>query len=175
MKHTHNLPNNELLHRLSAIPRKIISLHDQDNIVDFVLHELCNEKCLDFEKAAYFVDNPDFNCCKGVSGYAKDERYPDHDIWRDPRAFKSHIDQSPFNLKVRSIQCADRKNRDGNISALIDALGNDLNIADPTIFSIDLRHGNQGIFLCKPASDHIVKYQEDMINWLSYLGLCPIH
>lgn len=174
MKHTHALHNDELLYRLSAMPRKIISLYDHDNVIDFVLHELCNEKCLDFEKAAYFIDNPDFDYCKGVAGFTKQEQYPESDIWRDPQAFKSHMNNSTFNQKVKSIQCAGTKNK-GNITTLVDALGNDLQISDPTVFSIDLRHGNQGIFLCKPASQKTLKSEDDMINWLSYLGLCPVH
>ena len=59
-----------ILNTLSKLPRKMLSLKGQENVTEFVLHELCHKNCFNLDKAAYFVDNPDFDCLKGMAGFA---------------------------------------------------------------------------------------------------------
>ena len=63
----------DILDKLCHLPRKILSLHGHDNITELILHELCNEQCFNLEKAAYFIDNPDFDCFKGVAGHCRSQ------------------------------------------------------------------------------------------------------
>ena len=62
-----------VLNTISRLPRKMLSLKNQENITEFVLHDLCNKKCFNLEKAAYFVDNPDLTHSRAwlVSGEQK--------------------------------------------------------------------------------------------------------
>src|SRR5262245_10115368 len=90
-----------ILNLLSTIPQKVLSLHGTENITEFVLHELCNTHCFDFKKAAYLVDNPDFDCLKGVAGFSSDEAYPKETIWEKPELFTAHMKKAAFNKKVR--------------------------------------------------------------------------
>ena len=62
---------NRMLHHLAQLPRLMIDVHGRDNISEFILHELCSEPCFNLRKAAYLVDNPDFNCLRGVAGFAR--------------------------------------------------------------------------------------------------------
>ena len=92
-----------LLSNLQQLPRKILLLPGTYNVPEFVLHELCNEKCFNVHKAAYFVDNPDFDCLKGVAGINHEEGVIKDDIWSDPDRFSEKMKASPFNQKVRSV------------------------------------------------------------------------
>ena len=47
---------------------------------EFVLHDICNPNCFNLQKAAFLVDNPDFDCLKGVAGFSADEAYQKHDL-----------------------------------------------------------------------------------------------
>ena len=59
---------------LSILPQQILSHSWNENMSEFVLHEICNQSVLT-TKAAFLVDNPDFDCLKGVAGYSTDEAY----------------------------------------------------------------------------------------------------
>src|SRR3972149_6861847 len=94
------LKNYALLEYLSSLPKKMLSIQHYDNIPGFVLHDLCLSKNFNITKAAYLVDNPDFNCLRGVTGFCKDEAYQSCDIWDAPEDFSKHILKCPFHEKV---------------------------------------------------------------------------
>src|SRR5947207_14497437 len=90
-RHAHVIDN------LRRLPRKMLSLHGLDNVTEFVLHELCDKHCFNLQKAAYFIDNPDFDCLKGVVGVSHAELHNIVDIWDNPAIFSEHITKSAFN------------------------------------------------------------------------------
>ena len=79
--------NAQIAYSLRRLPRKMLQLHGLDNITDFVLHELCSKDCFNIPKAAYFVENPAFNCFKGVVGVSGTELQDVGDIWTNPEMF----------------------------------------------------------------------------------------
>ena len=91
-----------MFRHLSELPQKIVNLHGLENITEFVLHDLCHRSCFNLNKAAYFVDNPDFDCLKGIAGFHHDEVYPGEDIWFNPQAFSDHMESASFNKKFDS-------------------------------------------------------------------------
>src|SRR5207253_3050442 len=94
--------NAQIADRLRRLPRKILQLHGLENVTDFVLHALCSNDCFNIPKAAYFVENPAFNCLKGVVGVSTAELQGVDNIWTSPDQFMQMIAQSSFNQKVRS-------------------------------------------------------------------------
>ena len=83
---------NTMLRYVSQIPKKMLLLHGKDNVTEFVLHDLCHEHCFDIHRAAYFIDNPDFNFLRGIAGFSRDEAYAKCDaIWHEPEAFSQHM------------------------------------------------------------------------------------
>src|SRR5437762_734031 len=95
---------NRMLLCLTGLPKKMVSLHGAENIGEFVLYDLCNECCFNLSKAAYFVDNPDFNCTKGVAGFSRNEiQNACSGVWDNPEAFSSCMRNSSFNQKVRHV------------------------------------------------------------------------
>lgn len=76
MEHTTMSPRHkQVLVCLSCLPHKMLSVHGLSNATEFVLHELCQSSCFNLKKAAYFVDNPDFDRLQGVAGFNKEEEY----------------------------------------------------------------------------------------------------
>lgn len=163
----------DMLYHLSTLPRNIVLLNDQDNIAEFVLHDLCHERCFNINKAAYFVDSPDFDHCKGVAGFSQSESYPTENIWQDPVSFSEYMRNASFNNQVRSITRPSIKKIGDDWKPVAFSLAKDLAVQDPSIYMIDLKHDNHGIFVCNKMEDEYD--QQDMINWLSLLGLCHIH
>lgn len=170
------LRQNEILNRLSALPRKIVSLHGQENISEFVLHELCQKGCLNFEKAAYFVDNPDFDHLKGMAGYWRPEAYASQeDIWINPKSFSAYMQESPFNKRVRNFTHASFSKNNHTEDHILELVAQGFEFGNPGVYSWDLKHDNHGFLVYEKqpqtgdacAVDHV-------LNGLSLLAFCPI-
>jgi len=176
MKHKATIQQHHaLLSNLQQLPRKMLLLYGADNIPEFVLHELCHEKCFNIHKAAYFVDNPDFDCLKGVVGINHKEGIVNDDIWHDPDRFSQNMKASSFNQKVRSIlqQSAYKKNLQE--SDLIQLLAYQLSMDHPKLFYWNMKHDNHGVLIIQEEDDNHVWDENYLANSVYLLGFCPIH
>lgn len=173
MEHSELLKEQQILNRLSSLPKNVLSLHGTENVAEFVLHDLCSKNCFDFQKAAYLVDNPDFDCLKGIAGYASDQEYNKPMIWETPELFAQHMSRASFNQKVRGIHrasMAKASKTDQETTAIVaDMLG----LAKPLFCSWRMKHDNHGILIyeanCCPVSSDI------LLNGACMLGFCPIY
>lgn len=165
----------ERVNSLIWLPRKMITLHGNDNMSDFVLHELCHEKCFNLKKAAYFVDNPDFNCLKGVVGISRNESPGIIDVWQQPEDFSNHMRQSPFNQKVRSLMrtSAKKVSAEGDKELAID-VAHELGITNIGYCSWISKNDNHGILVFEKDSEQEID-KEDLLNGVSLLSFCPIY
>lgn len=163
-----------LMSRLSSLPKKILSLHGQDGVTHFVMHELCHEPLLNLERAAYLVDNQDFNCLQGVSGFCKQEAYNGScDIWDNQQEFLDKVHQSTFNDEVRKFNQVSLKKRSTPDEGLIQEVARTLNINNPGYYSWDMKHDNHGIFIFQKndVPSTMLEYLSDSV---CLLGFCPI-
>lgn len=166
--------HNKILCHLAGMPKKILSLYGWNNVPEFVLYDLCQEQCFNLSKAAYFVDNPDFNCLKGLAGFSSQEPFAHaQDIWKKPRDFSTYMQDAPFNRQVKSIaKCSIKKGaqQEGDI---VQELAHELNISNVGYCSWHMKNDNHGLLLFQKGSDGSVdKYVEDGV---SLFGFCPIH
>lgn len=166
---------NKILQCLSCLPRKMLQLHGHDNITEFVLHELCHEQCFNLEKAAYFVDNPDFDCLKGIAGYWRAQAYDaGADIWQSPDMFTVYMQSSPFNKKVRGMVQASIRVQGGTDQDVVNAVATDLEMKDPGYCCWHMKNDNHGIFVYEKTGNQEICSDEDIANGLSLLSFCPI-
>lgn len=173
MEHSEILKRNTILNKLSTLPQKVLSLHGKQNIAEFVLHDLCSPQCFDLQKAAYVVDNPDFDCLKGIAGFSADQAYTSNLIWETPELFAEHMQKAPFNQKVRSINHSSMRRAsksDQDTTALVAEF---LGLSRPSFCSWQMKHDNQGLLIyevnCCPVSPDI------LLNGACMLGFCPIY
>lgn len=171
-------PNSQLyiLQKLSSMPRKMLLLHGSDNTTEFVLHDLCNEHCFNLHKAAYLVDNPDFDCIQGVAGFSQQEAYPKEDIWQDPDKFSRHMQEALFNQQVRSFTKSSCHNSTGGISdETIYAIAKELHFDNVHYCCLDMKHNNKGILIYEPHHNAQNNHdRDDMVTALSLLSFCPV-
>lgn len=164
-----------LLSNLQELPRKMLLLHGVDNITEFVLHELCQEKCFNIHKAAYFVDNPDFDCLKGVAGIDHEEGFIGNDIWHNPDNFSEHMKKSSFNKKVRNITQQSVQNKYLEEHALTYLLAQQLGMDQPKLFHWNMKHDNHGLLIIENKGDNHVWDDNYLLNSIHLLAFCPIH
>ena len=164
-----------ILQNLSSIPKRMLSLHGRENVTEFVLHDLSHESCFNLGKSAFLVNNPDFNCLKGVAGISSPE-IPQGlwtNIWDQSEMFSTYMRNSPFNRKVRRFaQCSLERKEIPN-EEIIKSVARNLDIDKPSYFSLDMRHGNHGLFIFqKNINDDDI--EEHLPEGVSLLGFCPI-
>lgn len=168
------LKKHEILHRLSSLPQKLLKLHGNENVSEFVLHELCHPQCFNISKAAYIVDNPDFDCMKGVAGFSANEAYNSEQIWEHPEAFSAHMKQSAFNIKVRDFIKPSMRKASKSDEQTCKLVADFVGISKPGYCSWDMKHDNHGILVYEtqlscPVSPEILE------NGACFLGFCPVN
>lgn len=158
---------------LSSLPKKILALKDHETSHSLVLFELCSDRCFKLEKAAYFVDNPDFDCSRGVAGFFVQEQPKNMaDIWTDPELFSQQVKRSAFYQKVRTMQHASiTKN---NASVIINAFARELGIAEPRTYIFPLRHDNFGVLVIEQRGFDAEDLHDFVEEGASLLGFCPL-
>ena len=166
----------KVLSCLSNLPKQIINSEHLENIPEFVLHDLCHN-CFNLNKAAYFVDNPDFNCVKGIAGFCESEGYSDHDnIWQHPETFSLFMQSSLFNKKVKNFESHSSKRSNNSYDELVRQIANTVGIENPAYCLWDMKHYNHGLVVYEktplPEED---LFKEHFSNSLHLLSFCPIH
>lgn len=157
---------------LAGIPQKMLQLHGTENMSEFVLHELCDFNCFNFSKAAYFVNNPDFNCCKGIAGCCAQERYQNAgDVWQKPANFSDHMASAAFNKKVRQMH---NVNVPHKIEDMVHSVAEQLGIKNPSYYSWELKHNNRGILVFEHSPENYEQVKPHLSQGLSLLGFCPV-
>jgi len=165
-----------ILRSLSVIPKKILSLHGRENVTEFVLHDICQKDCFNINKAAYLVNNPDFKCLKGVAGIAIQE-VPQGlwaDIWRHNEKFSTYMRNAPFNRKVRDFSQCSLCSVEIPNDEIIEGVARNLGIEQPAHFSVDMKHGNHGLFIYEKNEHDDELREKHLIDGVSLLGFCPI-
>lgn len=161
----------ELVSRLSTLPQRIVSTHTADYLAELVFCELCGESCFNLKKAAYFLDNPDFDCCRGIVGLNSTEFIvPESDVWENPKPVSEQMRRSPFYQKVRGLHHASvTKN---NSDYLLGEIAKNLGIEKPQVAITYARNDNHGILITDQPVD--IEVREYLEHGMSLLGLCPL-
>lgn len=164
----------QILKVYSELPQKILLLHGNNNLTDIVLHNICHQDCLNLTKAAYFVDNADFDTFKGVAGFDKASEMPDvNSIWSSPSDFTNHVQECIFNQKVKSINLPSVSNTSKNSHIIFQDLADELSINNPKFYSWNIKYDNKGILIFEQEA--IEGIDESLLVGLCFLGFCPVN
>lgn len=165
----------KLLRCFTHLPRQILRLNEIDNATEYVLHSLCEEGCLNLQKAAYFIDNPDFDCLKGIAGFSKEEGSNSCDIVLDDTGcFKNHVAQCDYNKTVRTITAPSPKRNGYSPERIIEQFAEKLGMSNPECHSWNIKHDNFGLLIFERDESDERQLHEDFLHGLSILGFCPV-
>lgn len=163
-----------VLDRLCCLPQKMLALKNNDNVSEFVMYELCSH-CFGINRAAYFVDNPDFNCLKGVAGYSREEPFEiKEDIWANPKSFSDYMQKAEFNQQVRKFQHPSVKKHERSDDEIVEEIAKTLGLGQHGYYAWDMKHDNHGIFVYE-KSDEVLCDEDYLKSGLSLLGFCPVY
>jgi len=166
----------KLLKHLGNLRKMMVNNHELDNLSEFVLHDLCKPECFNLNKAAYFVNNPDFRCLQGMSGYHNQElAHISNDSWSDSKKFIATMQNSSFNQQVRKNSMVNFEK--GKSSELYTAqkLADDLEIHNPLYFVWDLKYANHGLFIYESPKEEDLHVKQHLFDSLHHFSFCPIY
>lgn len=163
----------EVLVCVTSLPQNLIKLHGQENMPEFLLHNICQKNCFNLSKAAYFVDNPDFNHLKGVAGFHHPESY-EQNHWQDPETFSQHMREASFNRKVRDILLGSIKKNNHSEEKIVDQLSETLGFENLNYLSWPIKYNNHGLLLFESNENEDALIQEHLHSGLHLLGFCPV-
>lgn len=164
----------QLVSRLLELPHKILCHHDVDGLEQLVLHELGHDQHFGLEKAGYFIDNPDFDCLKGIAGYCKSEcKMHKDNLWNDPRSFVQDMQKAQFHQQLshyldHSLSHNELEGVKGD--ALVN-LGQKLGMGNPSFITWKMKHGNNGILLYEENPAH-ARRRDLLQHFVALLSLC---
>lgn len=163
-----------VLQTLTSLPKHMLSLQGRENISEFVLHDICRSDCFNLPKAAYFIDNPDFDCCKGVAGFSAAEQFPHEVIWDHPETFSDFMQHASFNQKVRNLVHPSYHRCKTCEKDMVHDLASAIGVRDPLYYIWDLKHDNKGVLIFErmPGDTHDL---DSYLHGLYMLSFCPIH
>jgi hypothetical protein len=161
--------HHHVLSHLTTLPRKITAWHTTDHSSEHLLHELCHH-CFGLEKAAYFVDNPDFDCLQGVAGYDCTEH-----TGQEQRSQSLDDDHCPcdFNKQVRSMESTSYKRAHKAEADVIRTLASELFMHNPACYIWPLKHDNYGVLVYE-KSDNLNGLQEHLENSSYLFSFCHL-
>lgn len=163
----------EVLLCVTNLPEQLIKYHGQENMLEFLLHSMCQQSCFNFSKAAYFVDNPDFDHLKGIAGFHHQQSYA-HDHWQDPKTFSDHMKRAPFNNQVREVMRASIKKNNHLEKEVVQELSKELAFNDSHYLSWPVKYNNHGLLLFETAEDQDASVKEQVQAGLHLLGFAPV-
>ena len=175
----HELDSHEgqLVSRLLDLPHKILSHDDIEGLQQLVLYELAHDESFGFKKASYLIDNPEFDCLKGVAGYDRDEHAKDlnSNPWDNPRAFLDEAKTAKFHQNVSSFMHTSlcrQGDAAGPNNDVIQQLGSKLGMQNSSFITWRMRHGNHGILLFEAGALPHERRRDLLQHFVALLSMC---
>ncbi|MBV8661029.1 MAG: hypothetical protein JO129_02705 [Candidatus Dependentiae bacterium] len=170
------IPEAKLLQHLGNLRKMIVHNYELENLSEFVLHDLCSGPCFHVDKAAYFINNPDFKMLRGIAGYSKQEPHAQlHDTWNNQKQFITSMKDSAFNQKVRNNLHESFEKGKNSEKYMVQKLADQLEIENPAYHVWNLKHANHGLLIYDPLKHDIEHAQKHLFDSLYYLGFCPVY
>ena len=154
---------------------RIIKNYDLHDLPTLVLHHVGHEESFGLKKAAYFIDNPDFNHFQGIAGFTTSECKLHHPtLWKSPTSFNENKKTARFHKSVE--QFADESlSKKSKISpeSKLKKIAKELGLTSFDFFSWTLKYGNTAFLLFESGKKLSKQEKELLEHAVSYLSFCP--
>lgn len=164
-----------LIERLLELPSKILTHHDVHGLEQIVLHDLSHGNNFGFSKATYLIDNPDFDCLKGVAGFCQDECcHHQEDVWTRPDSFMHDMHHATFHRDMNNFLHHGLRDKEKHVHNEDDVkeLGLKLGLKNPSCLIWNMRHGNHGILVFEDGNHHLERRATWLKHFATLLSLC---
>lgn len=171
----HDAGEQDLVIRLMQLPHKILRYHEVESLPQIVLHDLGHDNHFALDKAIYLVDNPEFDCIKGIAGFSREEcKFHRENVWEKPEDFSQDMRDARFNEQVGRLvrHGIKRKDFDTHDPDDIKELAQDCGMKNPAFFSWLMRHGNHGVLIFEGGKFQQARMQDLFKQAGTLLSFC---
>lgn len=164
-----------LLSMLLDLPNKILHFHEIDGLAQMILHDIAHEGHFGFKRASYLIDSPEFDCLRGVAGYAGNEcHHHKDDLWTEPSRFLQDMQEAEFHNTLITLEGKSVKRAQPALHAdLIRSIATKLGMINPWVYTQELRYGNHGILIVEEGNKPLDEDDHELLTHVSaILGLC---
>jgi hypothetical protein len=163
-----------LLTMLLDLPNKILNYHEVNGLAQMILHDVSHDEHFSFRRASYLIDNPAFDCFRGIAGYVSDEcKHHHQNLWQDPHTFAYDMREAKFHNILLQLGGKSIKNKGSNHLDVVRSVAYDLGMSNPWVYPQELRHGNYGILIVEEGNKRLVADDHELLSHISaILGLC---
>lgn len=163
-----------VVQRLTRIPRELLSSVGYQNLAELVLGELCHKNCFNVSRAGFFVDNPDFDCVRGVAGYdSNDHAEGEETCWIERDAFGFRMQCSTFNKLVRSLS-PQSISRQASREYALQELAGQLELTVPAVTFFEMPYENKGFIIFERPQEDISELEQLWEDGCTLLAFCPL-
>ena len=170
----------DLLLRLCVLPQAINTLHHDDehgeHAAEYIFHELCGNQCFGLRKAAYLIDNPDFDMTRGVAGYACDQyasKPAEHEKEECMKHFASHLSACDFNKAVRELSNQSITRNGQNEKEIAQQFAKLFGFSKPQVIMWQVQNDNNGVLVYEADEAHAQELRDWLVHGMHLLSLCP--
>lgn len=154
--------NFDIFSCLIQLPKQILSHSNVEGLHGLILKYLASKKFFNFDKAAYFLDNPSFNCSKGIAGFHLKDFKDDEewlDLWECPEKQNKCIEKAEYNQKIKNLSCNSlsilaKKSE----QSLLNFAKQKLEIKQPSFLFSNVKNGNVGILFYEDNKKNLDKF-----------------
>lgn len=170
--------NNELytlVSNLLQLPKHILRNAHAEDLPALILKKLASKKYFTLNKAAYFLDNPEFNVLKGIAGYDvnEDDDCDEVESLDDLQTKSIKFLSGDFHTSVKNARMnsfyANHKNEADIKTALTEFAQKTLATENPIIYQWHSKHGNHGLFFCDPKEHSLVTNRSHLLEFATNL------
>lgn len=160
------------IENILSIPKNILKHENNLALPELLLSHISCKNNFHLKKAVYCLDNPEFNCLKGVVGF--DAKTTDNCSLFQSLIESSNIEEEKlqalincdFNKSIKqiyqpSIFALEKDHSDEIKKLACSALGTD----NPLIFSWTAKNGNHGLFFCEPVEKENLESKQNFLEY----------
>jgi len=146
---------NELVSDLLKIPQHILMHSHILGLADLLVGNLSSKRYFNLKKSAYLLNNPEFDCIKGISGVEHQDLGDWDNHWDNPLDKIEKLSNSLFNQKIKNLNSCSllKHSEEQNTESLIKFAEDQFGFKQPAFISWQGKHGNHGIFFCEPIEE----------------------
>ena len=165
----------KLLRHMLCVPRQMTNVHEVYSAHEFLIHHVADKHCFNVSKAAYFIDNPDFDIVCGMAGFHQNESYSGNNHWNEPEDFMRHMGICSFNKAVKNITLPSIARNKKDVVDFVKDISDELSIESPLYISVPVKHQNNGllIFETNNIQEHR-QLEEYIVAGAHFFSLCPV-
>ena len=168
----------DLTKQLFLLPKTLLKNIHHKALPELLLKKMCQKNFFDLKQAVYCLDNPEFDCFKGIAGYnraepADLEQFDQSESWdlEETHPIIVELVEHSFNQAIKNLRTNSfyKNYSEQRLEKLYEFGKSVLQMEQPEIISWESKHGNHGIFFYEPSDKNLLIARSSLLEYATSL------